>query len=167
MKGEVRSLRTAAHFNPLEGLVGYALHRSARAVMSALAARFWELGLSTTSASILITIQANPGIAQIEICRIFGLQPANVTPVITELEKKSLVRRIAGAGRRLALSTTAAGDALCVELRREMDEFEEIIFGALGVKDRARMVGRLQSLGNRFQERARPRRRVARARVGP
>lgn len=160
MKAEVRSLggASSSHRNPLQGLVGYALHRSARSIMSALGARFGELGISTTSASILITIQANPGIAQIEICNIFGLQPANVTPVIAELERRGLVQRVAGAGRRLALSTTAAGNSLCVELRRDMEEFEEIIFAALGVKDRARMIGRLQSLGDRFQDFGRPRR---------
>ncbi len=167
MKAEARPVGATepAHFNPLQGLVGYALHRSARSIMAALAARFADLGMSTTSGSILITIQANPGIAQIEICNIFGLQPANVTPIIAELERRSLVRRVAGNGRRLALSTTAAGDALCIELRRDMEEFEEIIFSALGVKDRARMIGRLQNLGDRFQDIGRSRRRLARARA--
>lgn len=143
--------RTNPIINPLDELIGYSLNQAARTMMMEFSRRMTELGLGTSSASVLLVILANPGITQSQLCFLLGIQRANMTPLMRGLEQRALVSRQSTASRRQALSVTPAGAQLCARVKAVIDEFEEIVFASLPPTQHERMLAGVKSISAAFR----------------
>jgi DNA-binding MarR family transcriptional regulator len=84
----------------------------------------WELGLNET-------------LTQRQLADILQVSPRNVTALIDGLESTGFVTRDAHPADRRAFIVvpTAKGLEVVDQLRREMDEFAELLFGGVGPRD--------------------------------
>jgi DNA-binding MarR family transcriptional regulator len=91
------------------------------------------LGLKPQDAGLLRTLEANPGLTQIEISALFGVLPSRLVLLIDGLEAKGLVeRRRDDADRRLIrLYPTAAGAAAARRVAALTLAMESELFRAL------------------------------------
>lgn len=140
--------------NPLDELIGYSLNQAARTMMLEFSRRMMELGLGTSSASVLLVIHANPGITQSQLCFLLGIQRANMTPLMRTLEQRALVSKQSTNSRRQALSITPAGTQLCKQVKAVIDEFEEVVFASLPATQHERMLAGVKSISAAFRSSA-------------
>jgi len=108
----------------LDQLLGYQLRRASFAMLSDLSAGIGKLDLRITEMSVLMVIHANPDISQSDIGRVLGIQRANMVPLITQLERRTLVSRGETRGRAQSLRLTPEGEALVRRCREAIAEHE-------------------------------------------
>lgn len=137
---------TSDFTNPLESLHGYQLRRASNAIMADLARGLEPLGLRPTEASILLLIDANPGITQSEIGRLLGIKRANMVPLSAALERRGLIRREQMDGRSHGLLTTAEGAATCDAARRIIEDHEQRSFSHFSPDQLASLVAALRAI---------------------
>lgn len=131
--------------DPLSNLLGYQLRRASLIIMNDLHARLEEIGISPAMASALMVIEANSGIKLIDIGYCLDIKRANMTPIITKLEDKGLIKRtIDGRSHALELSTTGV-DTTC-RVRQLMNENERQCFGHLDKENQKKMMSLLTSI---------------------
>jgi DNA-binding MarR family transcriptional regulator len=84
----------------------------------------WELGLAEN-------------VTQRHLADALQVSPRNVTALVDGLEATGFVRRDAHPSDRRAVVVvpTPKGDAVVGQLRREMDEFAELLFGSLAPRE--------------------------------
>jgi hypothetical protein len=83
----------AALHNPLEDLIGYQLRRASLAFMDGMMRSLEVCELKPVEASVLLLIEANPGITQSEIGRALGIQRTNIAPWVAGFDRRGLVHR--------------------------------------------------------------------------
>ncbi|MDB5041785.1 MAG: winged helix-turn-helix transcriptional regulator [Candidatus Eremiobacteraeota bacterium] len=96
---------------PLQQYVGYALRRAQLAVFQDVIATLADVDLRPAQFSVLILVDANPGIVQSHASASLGIQKANFVPLLTELERRGLIDRVAVDGRTNGLFLTRKGRA--------------------------------------------------------
>jgi len=106
---------------PTHGL-GKMLLQCRRAFSGELTARLADHDLTVSQWAHLRTLQANQGIAQVELSRQIGIEKASSTAVLDSLETRGLIRRPRDVGdrRRANVFLTATGLALVQEIIPEM-----------------------------------------------
>ncbi|MEY2928277.1 MAG: hypothetical protein RL367_2754 [Pseudomonadota bacterium] len=110
--------------DPLAKLPGYSLRRASVAMLEDLTARLAAVDLRFTESSLLIIIDANPGVTQAELGRTMGIQRANMVPLITRLADRGLLIRVRLDGRSQGLSLSKAGAALMPQVLAIVDAHE-------------------------------------------
>lgn len=130
--------------NPLDGHIGYQVHRAAAATQDAFAIALAQLGLRPLSAIVLHLVNANPGCNQSAIGRALGVQRTNLVPVMSDLEKRALILRTRADGRSNALHISDEGLAMIAGIERISREIEERCFGHVSPRLRARMLHSLR-----------------------
>lgn len=103
---------------------GYNLRMAANSAMSQLAGVLAESDLRVVEATILIVILDNRGCRQSQIGKVLNISSANMTPLITRLEDRGIIRREAADGRSNALHLTDKGEKLAANAARSMADFE-------------------------------------------
>ena len=78
----------------LEDFAGYNLRRASNVVLSDFADMFAGSGVRPTSFSVACVIDEQPGTTSAEICRILGLQRANIVALLAELDALGTIRRV-------------------------------------------------------------------------
>ncbi|MFM6853319.1 MAG: MarR family winged helix-turn-helix transcriptional regulator [Sphingopyxis sp.] len=127
-------------------LPGYALRRASTAMMAELGARLAPLGLRSTDVSILLVVDANPGITQSVIGRALDIQRANMAPFIARLAERGWVARQRVDGRSQGLLLTPDGRALMAQVRTVIDRFEDDLLNRIPAEHRAHFLPALQAL---------------------
>ena len=126
-----RTKREAEIDNPLNHLLGYRLRRASTASMAVLGSWLGDAGLKIGEASVLLLINANPGITQSDIGRELGIHRANMAPMIAMLDRQGLVEREQVDGRSQGLRTSESGRELAERARRIMELHDaEMLAGA-------------------------------------
>lgn len=97
---------------PMQGLLGYQLRRAWLAMASDLGQRLDDLQLTGMSLSVLLMIEANPGISQSELASQLEIKRANMTPLAAQFTERGLIERRATDGRSFGLRLTTSGKAL-------------------------------------------------------
>lgn len=95
--------------DPLANLLGYQLRRASVAAMAALKSALAENDLRPAEMSVLLVIDANPGVTQSEVGRCLGIKRANMAPIVGSLEQRALVERMPVDRRSQALRLTRTG----------------------------------------------------------
>src|SRR4051812_1971702 len=98
--------------NPLQSLAGYQLRRASLAVGADLSERLDVLGLTVVSLSVLLLIEANPGVTQSQLGRLLAIKRANMAPLAAQFSNRGLIDREAADGRSHGLALTPEGAAL-------------------------------------------------------
>lgn len=110
---------------PMRGLLGYQLRRAWLAMAADLGQRLDDLQLTGMSLSVLLMIEANPGISQSELAAQLEIKRANMTPLAANFSERGLIERRATDGRSFGLRLTAAGQALAQRAWASVDENEQ------------------------------------------
>lgn len=110
--------------DPLISLPGYLLRRASAAALVELNQRLAMFGLHHTDVSLLMMIEAHPGITQSEAGRVLGIQRANMVAFINRLEKPEWIERRKVDGRSQGLLLTAKGARTTERAKRIIEDFE-------------------------------------------
>lgn len=94
---------------PTQGLLGYQLRRAWLAMGGDLGQRLEALSLTGMSLSVLLMIEANPGVSQSELARQMDIKRANMTPITAQFDDRGLIERVATDGRSHGLRLSSAG----------------------------------------------------------
>ncbi|HWF98035.1 MAG TPA: MarR family winged helix-turn-helix transcriptional regulator [Steroidobacteraceae bacterium] len=132
--------------DPLEDLPGYALRRASAAVMAKLAARLAALHLRPSEASVLLVIQANPGITQSDIGRLLDIARANMAPLTARLAARDLIVRESAGGRSHGLTLSDIGRRQARKAQRIVAELESELMDRVPLAQRAAFLRTLKAL---------------------
>jgi DNA-binding MarR family transcriptional regulator len=132
--------------DPLKSLPGYALRRASSKVAAELGAQLAPIGLRSAEVSVLLLIEANPGITQSELGRTLEIQRANMTPLVGRLSVRGLVERQKVDGRSQGLVLTGEGVTLTSEARAAIIAFEDSLTLRIPPKHRAHLLPVLSAL---------------------
>lgn len=77
----------------LEDLIGYNLRRASLIDLQGATAALEQAGTRVIPMCVLSTVIERPGVTSAEVCRLLGMQRANMVPILAELEAKDLVSR--------------------------------------------------------------------------
>jgi DNA-binding MarR family transcriptional regulator len=130
----------------LANLPGYALRRAAAVIQAEFSAMLHPLGLRPTDASILVLIEANPGVTQSALGQNLGVQRANMAPLIARLEECGYIARIAVDGRSFGLKLTRSGAQLCGKVKAAIKIHQQQIIQRIPEMHREHLVPALQTL---------------------
>lgn len=133
---------------PLREFVGYRLRRAQLSVLAAFESALRELGLSPGQLSVLVVIAHNEGLRQSDVCAALGIQRANFTPLLHELEARGLaIRQVLPADRRSnALRLTPLGREVLARALALHERLEKRLTSCLGAGGRAQLVELLRKL---------------------
>jgi DNA-binding MarR family transcriptional regulator len=99
------------------------------------------LGLSGRQYNLLAVLDSNAPDSQLELAQLCGLAPAQVVPVLDEMEVRGLVerRRSEADRRRSVVRPTAKGRRLLAKADTLGDSIMDVLFGHLSPADRAQL----------------------------
>jgi DNA-binding MarR family transcriptional regulator len=130
--------------DPLPKFPGYALRRAANATAAELAGRLGAVGLRQSDVSVLMLIDANPGVTASAIGRQLDIQRANMVPLLKRLE--GLIDRVPIDGKSQGLELSAAGRARLGEARAVVEGFEAELLARVPAEHRAHLLPALEAL---------------------
>ena len=130
--------------DPLPNFPGYALRRAANATAAELAARLGEVGLRQSDVSVLMLIEANPGVTASALGRQLDIQRANMVPLLKRLE--GLIDRVPIDGKSQGLALTEPGRAKLGEARNVVEAFEAELIARVPAEHRPHLLPALEAL---------------------
>ena len=130
--------------DPLPNFPGYALRRAANATAAELAARLGAVGLRQSDVSVLMLIDANPGVTASAIGRQLGIERANMVPLLKRLEGQ--IDRAPIDGKSQGLALTGAGRARLGEARTVVEGFEAELLARVPPEHRDHLLPALEAL---------------------
>jgi DNA-binding MarR family transcriptional regulator len=104
--------------------VGLALKRAQHELRLAINAELAEMNTNISQLNVLFFIRRNPGVSSADLARLAFLTPQTLGQQVIQLQKRGLVTRKPGEGRKIRHSLTKAGDKLLtagMEKVREVD----------------------------------------------
>ncbi|MDB5569810.1 MAG: slyA 3 [Hyphomicrobiales bacterium] len=125
---------------PLGGFLGYALRRAQLAVFEDFRRSVGRLGLRPAQFSVLVVIDASPGLKQSEVAAALGIQRTNFVAMVNELERLGLIERRPLDRRSVALHLTPAGAAKLKAALQAQYAVEERYARLLGPGGRERLL---------------------------
>ena len=130
--------------DPLPNFPGYALRRAANATAAELAARLSEVGLRQSDVSVLLLVDANPGVTASAIGRQLDIQRANMVPLLKRLE--GLIDRVPIDGKSQGLALTEAGRRRLAAARKVVEDFEAELLARVPPEHRPHLLPALEAL---------------------
>ncbi len=130
----------------------YLLNQANHAVRSQLEQALRALSLTGIQYTVLSIVGSRNGISSAELSRRFFVTPQTMNEIVTGLEKRGLLQRVASAENKriLTASLTSLGDETLKECDAIADEIEKSAFSDMSEKDfkelRRILRGRLVSL---------------------
>jgi DNA-binding MarR family transcriptional regulator len=135
--------------DPLSELPGYLLQRASSAALSELNDRLGDLNVRHADVSLLLLIQANPGITQSQAGRMLDIQRANMVPLVARLKKRGLIQSKPVDGRSRAIRLTETGRTLVEKSFAIVQAFERDLVGRVPAKLRGDIKPMLLALWQR------------------
>ena len=130
--------------DPLPKYPGYALRRAANATAAELAGRLGEVGLRQSDVSVLMLIDANPGVTASAVGRQLDIQRANMVPLLKRLE--GLIDRVPIDGKSQGLELTVPGRERLGDARKVVEGFEAELLARVPPEHRAHLLPALEAL---------------------
>lgn len=132
--------------DPLRSLPGYALKRASSIAMAQLKQRMKAIALRPVDASVLLVIQANPGITQSSIGRMLDIAGPNMATLTSRLLERALLVRSDLDGRSHGIVLTPAGQVLALKAFRIMKDHEATLIAQVPAAHRRAFLVALQAL---------------------
>lgn len=125
----------------LNDLVGYHLRRASVFDLAGAVAALEPVGTRPITMSVLTCITEQPGVTSAEICRVLGMQRANIVQFLADLDAKGLFRREADAKdqRIQRLFPTDAGLAAARDWQARLTAHEDAMLHRLSAPERAEL----------------------------
>src|ERR1700730_1049829 len=116
-----------------------------------------DLGITNRQYGILFALRHRPGIDQISVARLLGLDRSTTGMVIKTLEKAGLIGRAVGARdrRRASLTLTRAGERMLERLAEPAQRAQTRVLSAFAPAERAQFLALLDKFIARFNEETR------------
>lgn len=132
--------------DPLTSFPGYSLRRAANAASAELAQRLAAIGLRQSDASLLLLIEANPGVTASALGRQLDIQRANMVPILKRLEDAGLIDRAPIDGKSQSVALTRSGRAKLSEASKVIDRFERELLERIPPEHRAHLLPALDAI---------------------
>jgi DNA-binding MarR family transcriptional regulator len=132
--------------DPLTSFPGYSLRRAANAASAELAQRLAALGLRQSDASLLMLVEANPGVTASALGRQLDIQRANMVPILKRLEDAGLITRAPIDGKSQGLALAEAGRAKLAEARKVIEQFERELLERVPAEHRPHLLPALDAI---------------------
>lgn len=139
---------------PLDGWIGFYLRLAQGASFQAFTREARGIDLSPGRFATLLIIGRNPGISQTALSRANGRDKSSLTPVLEDLERRKLIRRVRPKDDRRSyqLLLTPAGERLLDQLTACAERHDRHLDRIIGVRERARFLKTLKKLVAKLQE---------------
>jgi DNA-binding MarR family transcriptional regulator len=143
--------------NELYRRPGFMLRRAHQIAVSIFLEETRELKITTTQYGILLLLRRHPGIDQITVAKMLGLDRSTTAMVLQKLAKDGLVGRRVGSGdrRRRDLELTADGAALLRKLKAPAIKARVRLLDVFTSKEQADFLRLLDKFTQAFNETAR------------
>ena len=137
-------------FGPLKNWVGFHLRMAQGASFQAFARLTQDVYIRPGRFATLLLIGRNPGISQTALSRANGRDKSTLTPVLVDLERRGLIRRVRTRNdrRTYRLSLTSAGERTLRELLKCARRHDRNLDRVIGAKDRDRFLAILRKIIN-------------------
>ncbi len=132
--------------NPLEGLAGYNLRRASNVIILPLEESLRTIDVSIVGVTVLILIEANPGVTQSQLCREVSIKSSNMAPLIMDYFDRGLIERERHDGRSYGLFVTSKGRRLLKKAWKFISESEAQQSVRLSKEEWGRLVSLLGAL---------------------
>jgi DNA-binding MarR family transcriptional regulator len=140
--------REPIDFGPLQNWVGFHLRMAQAASFQAFARRTQDTYLRPGRFATLMLIGRNPGISQTALSRANGRDKSTLTPVLADLERRGLIRRLRTRNdrRTYRLSLTPEGEKTLRKLTKFARLHDRNLDRVIGAKDRDRFLAVLRKI---------------------
>ena len=111
---------------------GFMIRRAHQIAVSLFLEETGELGITNRQYGIMLVLKAEPGIDQITVAKLLGLDRSTTGMVLTKLEHAGLVGRVVGANdrRTRSLKLTPAGERMLKRLAAPARRAQERVLSA-------------------------------------
>jgi DNA-binding MarR family transcriptional regulator len=127
---------------------GFMIRRCHQIAVAIFADECREFDLTTTQYGILYVLGRSPGVDQISIARLLGLDRSTTGMVVGRLEERQLLRRAVDPAdkRKRLLELTPAGDKLLTRVQPVVRRAQERLFAPFSTEERELLVKLLDRL---------------------
>jgi DNA-binding MarR family transcriptional regulator len=124
---------------------GFLIRRAHQIAVSLFLAETGALGITNRQYGILLALKHRPGIDQISVARLLGLDRSTTGMVIRKLEQDGLIGRAVGARdrRRASLTLTRAGERMLDRLAAPAQRAQTRVLSAFTPAERAQFLALL------------------------
>jgi DNA-binding MarR family transcriptional regulator len=136
VRRRARSSDAPVMLGPLTGHLGYLIRRAQLWIFQDFIRTLAALDIRPAQYSVLLVIEANPGLTQMALSHALTIERARLVHVLNALEARGLVRRVASPTDRRshALHLTADGRKMLVRIKALAAEHEGHVAQRLGPK---------------------------------
>lgn len=142
--------------HPLDQLYrrpGFMIRRAHQIAVSLFLEETGALGITNRQYGIMLVLKAEPGIDQITVAKLLGLDRSTTGMVLTKLEDAGLVGRIVGADRRKrSLKLTPAGERMLKRLAEPAQRAQERVLSAFTPRERETFLDLLDKFARAFND---------------
>ncbi len=157
---------------------GFLIRRANQIAVSLFLEETGPLGITNSQYGILLVLKHHPGIDQISVAKVLGLDRSTTGMVLDKLEKGGLIGRSIGAHdkRRRTLSLTKAGERMLDRLAEPARRAQAHVLSAFSAQERTEFIRLLDKFVAKFNDttrvplethRAAAKRKADRSRVEP
>ena len=132
---------------------GFMIRRAHQISVSLFLEETGALGITNRQYGIMLVLKAEPGIDQITVAKLLGLDRSTTGMVLTKLEDAGLVGRIVGADRRKrSLKLTPAGERMLKRLAAPARRAQERVLSAFLPRERETFLDLLDKFARAFND---------------
>jgi len=144
--------RRDVSLGPLPEYIGYQIRQAQSAIFRDLQSSFEEFKTTPGEFSLLSLIEANPGIAQVDLATLYRLDKSTLSLVVTRVVKRGLVERRPDPedGRCMSLWLRRPGQTLLARMRRCVEAQEQLMDKVLERGERQRLISMLDRISFAF-----------------
>lgn len=154
MSGRVPLMKSGGPAEPtseaMAGVAGYRLRRLHTRWVAHWSRWFRRVGLEITpmQGGILLLVDENPGLTQIALARLLGVEPPTLSQALSPLVDGGLVQRYraAGDGRAVALHLSRAGHGAVDTARGAIADHEDDLLKDLTEEERSQLIRLLDKI---------------------
>jgi DNA-binding MarR family transcriptional regulator len=139
------------NLGPLDNYIGFHLRLAQELALRAFAKRSGKSDFRPGWFAILMVIHLNPGISQSALSRAIGRDKSTLSPLIRELQARSLVVRRPSAGdrRSVTLALTTSGEGELDALLRHVEAHDRRLDEIAG-EDKPKLIALLRKIAVAF-----------------
>ena len=145
--------------SPIEELYrrpGFLIRRAHQIAVALFLEETGELGITNRQYGILLALKHQPGLDQISVAKLLGLDRSTTGMVLTKLERAGLVgRRVGDDRRRRTLALTPAGEKMLKRLAGPARRAQARALSVFTPRERASFLALLEKFTNAFGDRTR------------
>jgi DNA-binding MarR family transcriptional regulator len=137
---------------PLPGYLGYQIRQAQSAIFRDFPIITADLDITPGEFGLLTLLDANPGVSQVGLAQVYGLDKSTLSLALNALVKRGLIRRAKSEVdlRYHTLRLLPTGRALLKRVRERVEAQERIMDSVLKPGERAKLLDMLQRITRAF-----------------